>query len=261
MPKARAAAAEKALALDDSLSEAHAALGQVLFIYEWKRDQGMRELRRAIELNPNNQNATHWYAMALAGIGRFDEALAQIQRAREIDPLAVIVNANAGFMLYRAGRFQEAVEHLRHTVAIEPGFIMSRYRLGLACEACGLFDEALEQFHAMRPSSRRPAGLHRHRAHPGADGSVATRRRRELERVLEIARTTYVPSALIAGIYVALDDIERAFEYLERGVEERAIIAAVAAVRSALGAACAEIRALHGCSSASDLRAKGFRTG
>ena len=85
MPKARAAA-EKALALDDSLSEAHATLGQVLFTYEWKRDAGIAELLRAIELNPNNQNAQHWYAMALAGLGRFDEALAQIQRALAIDP-------------------------------------------------------------------------------------------------------------------------------------------------------------------------------
>src|SRR5204863_3024875 len=88
MPKARAAA-EKALALDDSLSEAHAALGQGLVIYEWKREEGLRELRRAMELNPNDQNATHWYAMALAGLGRFDEALVEIQRARELDPLAV----------------------------------------------------------------------------------------------------------------------------------------------------------------------------
>ncbi len=74
MPKARAAA-EKALTLDDALSEAHATLGQVLFTYEWKRPAGIAELQRAIELNPNNQNAQHWYAMALGGLGRFDQAL------------------------------------------------------------------------------------------------------------------------------------------------------------------------------------------
>jgi DNA-binding winged helix-turn-helix (wHTH) protein/tetratricopeptide (TPR) repeat protein len=221
MPKARAAA-EKALALDDTLSEAHAALGQVLFIYEWKREEGMRELRRAMELNPNDQNANHWYAMALAGIGRFDQALLQIQRARDIDPLAVMVHANVGFILYRAGRFQEAVEHLRKTVAIEPTFVMARYRLGLACEGHGLHEEALEQFQAMHPSADDPlafTAIARTLALMGREQEA----RRELARLLEIARTTYVPAALIAGISVALGDKDGALEYLERGLEERAL--------------------------------------
>ena len=222
MPKARAAA-EKALALDDSLSEAHAALGQVLVVYEWKREEGLRELRRAMELNPNDQNATHWYAMALAGLGRFDEALAQIQRARDIDPLAVIVDANIGFILYRAGRYAEAVTHLRRTVATEPDFVMSRYRLALACEAHGLLDEALEHFRAMHPSDDDPlafTGIARTLALMGRHAEA----RQQLARVLEIARTAYVPAALIAAVYMALDDVDRTFEYLELGLEERAIM-------------------------------------
>jgi DNA-binding winged helix-turn-helix (wHTH) protein/tetratricopeptide (TPR) repeat protein len=221
MPKARAAA-EKALRLDDSLSEAHGTLGQVLFTYEWKRDAGIAEFLRAIDLNPSNQNAQHWYAMALGGLGRFDEALAQIQRALAIDPLAVIVNANVGFLLYRAGRLDEAVAKLRHTVAMEPGFVMTRYRLGLALEAQGRFEEAIAEFRAMNPSAHDPLGL------TAIARTLALMQRpdeaqRELDQILKIARTTYVPSALIAGIYIALEDTERALEYLQRGVEERAI--------------------------------------
>jgi len=219
MPKARAAA-EKALALDDSLSDAHAALGQVLVIYEWKREEGMRELRRAIELNPNDQNATHWYALALAGLGRFEEALAQMQRAREIDPLAVIVRANVGFILYRARRYEEAVRHLRETVAIEPANVMSRFRLGMALEASGRLDEALEEFRAMNPSAEDPlafAAIARVLALLGRRDDA----REELARVLEHARNTYVPAIFLAAIYVALGEHEPAFEYLERAVEER----------------------------------------
>jgi len=221
MPKARVAA-EKALALDDTLAEAHATLGQVLFTYEWKREQGIAEFLRAIDLNPNNQNAQHWYAMALGGLGRFDEALAQMQRALAVDPLAVIVNANAGFLLYRAGRLEEAVTKLQHTVAMEPGFLMTRYRLGLAFEALGRFDEAIAEFQAMRPSDTDPLGL------TAIARTLALMQRkddarRELHRVIEISRSTYLPSVLIAGIYIALDDAENALEYLERGVEERAI--------------------------------------
>lgn len=222
MPRARAAA-ERALALDETLSDAHAAFGQVLFVYEWKREEGMREFERAIELNPNDQHATHWKAMALAGLGRFDEALDQIRVARQIDPLSLIVRGNHGFILYRAGRYPEAIEELRQTVALEPGFVMSRYRLALACEGGGLYDEALEQFQAMNPSADDPL------AYTGIARTLALMERRDdarqqLGHVLEIARTTYVPSVLIAGIYMALDEAEPALEYLERGVEERAVM-------------------------------------
>jgi DNA-binding winged helix-turn-helix (wHTH) protein/tetratricopeptide (TPR) repeat protein len=222
MPKARAAA-EKALALDDTLSEAHATLGQVLFTYEWKRPAGIAELQRAIELNPNNQNAQHWYAMALGGLGRFDQALAQIQRALAIDPLAVIVNANVGFLLYRAGRIEEAVTKLRHTVAMEPGFVMTRYRLGLALEALGRYDEAIAEFEAMQPSHEDPLGLTaiaRTRALMGQQSEA----RRMLNELSDLGRTSYVPAATLAAIHVALGEYELAIEQLERGVEERAII-------------------------------------
>lgn len=222
MPKARAAA-EKALALDESLSEAHGTLGQVLFTYEWKRDAGIAELRRAIELNPNNQNAQHWFAMALAGVGKFDEALEQIQRALAIDPLAIMVNANVGFLLYRAGRFDEAVAKLRHTVAMEPSFAMTRYRLGLALEAQGNYTEALEQFSAMHPSAEDPlafTAIARTRALMGETDEA----RRILGELLHIGRTAYVPAAVIADVHVALGDLDEAIVWLERGIEERAIV-------------------------------------
>ncbi len=222
MPKARLAA-EKALALDDSLSEAHGTLGHVLFTYAWERDEGIRELTRAIELNPNNQCAQHWYAMALGGLGRFDEALEQIQRALAIDPLAVIVNANVGFLLYRAGRVDEAVAKLLHTVAMEPSFVMSRYRLALALEAQGRFAEAIEQFAAMQPSPVDPLGLTgiaRTRALMGQPDEA----RRMLGELAEIGRTVYVPSATIAAVYVALGEHERAIDFLDQAIEERAIV-------------------------------------
>jgi DNA-binding winged helix-turn-helix (wHTH) protein/tetratricopeptide (TPR) repeat protein len=223
MPKARAAA-EKALALDEQLSEAHATLGQVLVTYEWNRPAGIAELLRAIDLNPNNQNAQHWYAMALGGLGRFDEALAQIERALAIDPLAVIVNANVGYLLYRAGRIDEAIAKLRHTVAMEPAFVMTRYRLGLALEARGQYQDALAEFEAMQPSASDPLGLTgiaRTRALMGQHDEA----RRLLEELQAIARTTYVPAATLADVHVALGEHDQAIRQLELAIEERAILA------------------------------------
>jgi tetratricopeptide (TPR) repeat protein len=196
----------------------------VMFVYEWQRDVGIASLERAIQINPNNQNAQQWYAMALAGVGRIDDALAQIQRAREIDPLSVIVNANVGFLLYRALRFDEAAASLRHTVAMEPAFAMSRYRLGLALEELGRFDEAIEEFEAMRPDAESPLGLTaiaRTRALMGQSAEA----RRLLGELAIIGRTAYVPAAQIADVHAALGDRERTLEFLEQCVEERSLAA------------------------------------
>lgn len=222
MPKARVAA-EKALSIDDTLSEAHATLGQVLFAYEWRLDDGLRELLRAIDLNPNNQNAQHWYGMALTGLGRFDEALVQMEHARAIDPLAIMVNANLGSLLYRSRRFDEAVAKLRHTVEMEPTFVMTRYRLGIALEACGQYEEAIEQFEAMRPSAEDPIALTaiaRTRALMGQ----AAEARRLLGELAGMARTVYIPASTLAAVHVALGEHDRAMDYLELMVEERVVI-------------------------------------
>jgi DNA-binding winged helix-turn-helix (wHTH) protein/tetratricopeptide (TPR) repeat protein len=222
MPKARAAA-ERALAIDPSLAAAHATLGQVLFIYEWQREAGLLHLRRALELEPNNANANHWYAMALAGLGRFDAALLQIRRAREIDPLSVLVSANVGFILYRAGRHDEAIAQLRRAAQMEPDSPMVRYRLGLAYGGLGLHEEALAEFSAMHPSPTDPVGF------TGIARSLALLGRRAealqlLEQIKEYARAEYFPSAWIADVYVALGDFDRAFELLDQAVEERTIV-------------------------------------
>jgi len=219
MPRARVAA-EKALAIDDSLAAAHATLGQVLFIYEWRRADGMRELQRALELEPNHLNANHWYAMSLAGLGRYDEALTQIHRALEIDPLSIMVRANIGFILYRAGRYDDAVAHLERTVQLEPGAVMSRYRLALALEARGSYEAALAEFAAMQPSEADPLGF-TGMARTLALAGQTDEARRILAVLEKIALREYVPAALLAEAWVALGEHDRAFAALDRAIEER----------------------------------------
>jgi DNA-binding winged helix-turn-helix (wHTH) protein/tetratricopeptide (TPR) repeat protein len=220
MPKARAAA-EKALDLDSSLSEAHATLGHVLFVYEWQRAEGLRELELAIDLDPGNQNARHWYGVLLAAFDRFDDAVAALHRALDIDPLSVIVNANLGFTLYRAGRLDEAIAKLRHTVAMEPTQVMSRYRLGLALEQARQYDAALIQFEAMNPSADDPLAFTAIARTRALRGEIAESRRL-LADIERMRRVTYIPSSTIADVHVALGDHDKAFDELERAIDERA---------------------------------------
>jgi TolB-like protein len=95
-------AALKALQIDDTVAEGHAALAFVLFAHEWDWGGAMREYKRAIELNPNYDEVHHGYALYLAAMGNIQEALAEIDLAQELDPLTLPLKENAGGIYARA---------------------------------------------------------------------------------------------------------------------------------------------------------------
>ncbi|MGE5327303.1 MAG: protein kinase domain-containing protein, partial [Deltaproteobacteria bacterium] len=111
-PKARETA-QKALALDDSLSEGHAALGFVLFYGNWIWMAAEKEFKRAIEIKPNYVIVHHWYAEYLSAMGRHEEAIAEVKRAQELDPLSPLLLAVGGEANIFAGRYDEAVAQCR----------------------------------------------------------------------------------------------------------------------------------------------------
>ena len=88
--------AQKALALDETLAEAHATVAYYESAYAWNWAEADKEFQRAISLNPNYATAHHWYAYHLASMGRMDEALAEINEALKIDPLSLIINTDVG---------------------------------------------------------------------------------------------------------------------------------------------------------------------
>ena len=117
------AAARKAVELDDKSSQAHASLAYVSFWGMWDAATADREFRRAIELDPNNANAHHWYSPVLGTMGRYPEALTEIERAQALDPTSKSVLADKGIILYWLGRKQEAIELLRQMEKAEPEFV------------------------------------------------------------------------------------------------------------------------------------------
>src|SRR4029077_12919251 len=121
MQKARAAAL-RALELDDSLPEAHAALALIVQDYDWDWQTAGKEYRRAIELNPNYATAHHWYAEHLTWLGRFDEALRESERARQLDPLSLIIAADNGATLYYSRQYDRAIAKFRSVRELDPTF-------------------------------------------------------------------------------------------------------------------------------------------
>src|SRR5690606_38822132 len=222
LPKARDAAL-RALALDDSLAEAHASLAHALLFHDWDWPASERSFRHAIALDPSYPFAHHWYAMALGIVARHEEALAEIRRARELDPLSLIVNGNLAYLLYRARRYDEAVAEGENAVAMDPTFPVNRYRLGLAYQAKGLHDRAIAEFEAMRPSASDPLGW---TALAHAYAVIGRTREAEalLETLLALRGERYVSAVFLAEIEAGLGRTERALDWLERAMDERPTI-------------------------------------
>lgn len=145
MPKAKEAAL-KALALDDSLAEAHASLGQIIDYYDYDFVTAEKELRRAIELNPNYATAHQWLAEHLSPLKRNDEAIVEIRRALELDPMSVIMNRIYGDVLMDGRRYDEAIAQYQKTLELDPQFPTAHYFLGRAYETKGMYDHAVAEY-------------------------------------------------------------------------------------------------------------------
>ena len=120
-PRARAAA-ERAIALAPDIADAHVPIGlERLF---WARDwpNALREMERAIELNPKLAIARSFYALVLVTCGRCDEALAEARRAIELDPLSSVVNMGVAWVQHFSGNHDEALKEALRTRALAPNF-------------------------------------------------------------------------------------------------------------------------------------------
>ncbi|MHC4330442.1 MAG: protein kinase domain-containing protein, partial [Planctomycetota bacterium] len=142
LPRAKAAAL-KALELDETLAEAHAALAEVKLYFDWDWAGAEQAFRRALELNPNLAEAHAHYAWYLVLFGRLDEALAEMKRARELDPLAPIYSAWLGQQYGFVGQYEEAIDNARKSLELNPDFPMGLYVLGCVYAAKGMYKEAI----------------------------------------------------------------------------------------------------------------------
>jgi len=222
-PRARTAIAS-ALSLDDGVAEVYTSLGQVNFFYDWDFTAAEKAYRRSLDLNPNYATGHHSYAMALTFMNRQAAAMAEIEQARALEPFSPIINANLGRVLYHARRYEEAIAHLERTLELDPSFVLTHHRLGLAFEANGMYEEATREFTIVQ---RLSAGGPFATAALGCVYAMSGRRsdaERLLESLLETARQQYVAAPLIAEMCIGLGDYDRAFGWLDRGVEERSSV-------------------------------------
>jgi tetratricopeptide (TPR) repeat protein len=213
-------AALRALKIDDTLAEGHVALGRVKEDLDWDWEGAEREYKRAIELSPSYANAHLWYSQLLSWIGRHEEALASSERARELDPLNPFIAANVSWRLYFLGRFDRAIAESEKLLETYPDYWLNNWVRGLCYSAKGMHEEAIaEQRRAVALSEESLECL----PWLGYAYAEAGKRAGALEvlgRLTEEAERKYVPSSLLAPVYVGLGQKDRAFESLARAYQE-----------------------------------------
>jgi eukaryotic-like serine/threonine-protein kinase len=215
------AEAERALALDESLAEAHTSLAWVTFVYDWDWPRAGRHFARALELNPRYPVARQWHAWFQIAMGRIELALAEARRAVALDPASVSIRRTMGWLLYYARQPEQALEQLRRALAMDPTAEETHRLLGLAYLQLGRWDEAAGAFReaigVSAGSALAEAGL----------GAVAAARGRTAEAraiLLELEqrrRERYVSPVALVTLHAALGDADGAFAWLERAYEER----------------------------------------
>ncbi|MGB7069674.1 MAG: tetratricopeptide repeat protein [Pyrinomonadaceae bacterium] len=216
VPQARVVA-EKALALDDTLSEAHYTLARVRhFEFDWKGAE--TAFQTAIELNPNLAAAHTLYAEFLSHLGRVDEAMREIRLARVLDPLRTGLVGNEGSIFYLARQYDEAVAKARIHVAAAPENPFAHLNLANALVEKGLYSEAFSSYEvSLKLEETTSALLFLGRAY------AVTGNHKEALRILDRLHVSekYVSPAETAILYAALGERQKAFNSLGKAFAER----------------------------------------
>jgi TolB-like protein len=155
MPKAKAAALE-ALRLDPRLPEGHTWLGVVHFLFDWDWAAAERELRRALQLQPEHAYAETWYAIFLANMGRHEEALLRILHAHALEPLSLSIRLCVGRCHFFARRYEEALACIEGILRDEPGHLLTTIWAARTLSALGRFADALEVTRGVPPQAQTP---------------------------------------------------------------------------------------------------------
>jgi TolB-like protein/Tfp pilus assembly protein PilF len=220
MSRARTAAL-KALEIDETVPEAHMALGWVRAVFDWDWAGADRAFRRAIELNPNSPDAHFGYSGYLAPMGRFQEGMAHAQRALELDPLTPQRRRRIGQMHYFSRQYDRALGTFRAALEFDPELGGAHFWLGWIYREKGMFEEAIAEFRkALGDEPRQPPTV----GHLGNAYARAGRVREARECLRELKQRSKVDTVgtyEVAFIHAGLGEKDEAFEWLEKAYADR----------------------------------------
>jgi eukaryotic-like serine/threonine-protein kinase len=211
-------AAKKALELDESLAEPHAAMAVAKHDLERDWQGAEREYKRSIELNPNYATAHQWYGDFLGFMGRFEEAKMEAQKAVRLDPLSPIINSDAAAVFYYSRDYESAIRQTLKTLELDSamnGTLVMTYiaqrrypdAMRIQLKNAELSGGPKEYLAALR------------KAHETSDWKKFAKAR--LEHAIERSKQGYVSGHQLAAWSVLSGDTEGAFRYLQKAYEDR----------------------------------------
>jgi TolB-like protein/Flp pilus assembly protein TadD len=203
-----------AVALDDSVSEAHQALALMNWLLDWDLPAAERELRRAIELSPSDPDAHSFYALFLSGAGRHSESVVEARYGLNLNPASLFQNQAAAWVHLHAGEHEEAEAQARRTMDFFPDALQPHLVLGWAVWSQGRAGEAVAVFERTLTLSHEALSLSflGHVYARTGRGDEAGRLLRELDQLSTQGRAS--PIAYVV-IHAGLGDDGAAFEWLE----------------------------------------------
>jgi len=215
--KAKAAARE-AVRIEPELGEGYASLAHVR-LHDWDWVGLESDFLRAVELDPGYAIVHYWYAEYLMAMGRSGEAVRRVQHSWELDPLNSVVNASVGMIRYLAHDYDGALIALRRGLEIDPSHYVSHLRVGLVCLQKNLVVEAID---AMRQAVTHSGGSTEALAGLAQAHGVAGETLAMVRIIQELAESThrYVSPYNVARAYAAVDDRQRALEWLEKAYRD-----------------------------------------
>ncbi len=214
------AAAEKALALDRELAEAHFSTALVLF-FSRDYDGSDRALQRAIELNPNFAKAHVWRAFVLIVVGtRRDEGLAEAERARTLAPDSAYILACAGIATAWAGRHQDAIRYLERALELDPEDVLALYCAGACYSAVGRHEEAFAALEKAAVLSHRMAFILGVLGAAYGRAGMMSEAQAILQELEDRSQREYVPPVALAAICANVGRLDDGLDYLEATVAQ-----------------------------------------
>jgi eukaryotic-like serine/threonine-protein kinase len=218
-PKVRSAA-QRAIELDPTLAEPHAALAALKELADWDWAGAEAEYRRAIGLNPNDATSHHWYALLLENLGRFNEALDELEKALALDPASPQINANHAGILTDMHRYDDALAELNRLIAANPEFPVNYGQRATVYWHLGKQDAFAADIVMAMNKTGRPE-----RAEAFAAGYRKAKLKGACTALIEVLKSEsqreYVSPNDIASCYGLMGDRDHTFEWLEKGYAER----------------------------------------